>query len=282
MTAFVRLPDGGTIAHEARGDGPPLLLLRPLGGSTLSWDGFADALAEHARVITFDARGTGLSSSAPLGTTTRTMARDAVAVLDHLRTSRTHVYGISLGGMVASWLALDAPARIERLVLASTLPRGTEIQASAIGRGLAIARCLLRSPAEAEAKMVLRILSPGFRARNPDGTRRIQELARARPASHRALLTLLAAAARHDVRARLPAIAAQTLVLIGGDDPLLTLASQRELLREIARATYEVLPEVGHDVSAEAPRETAARVLAFLSEATPAPEPGAPRPDCAR
>lgn len=266
MTAptFAPLPDGGRLFYEVRGEGPTILLLRPLGGSTLSWADFATALATRARTVAFDARGSGWSSAAPLGTTTRAMAADAVALLDHLGITRTHAYGISLGGMVATWLAIDAPSRIDRLVLASTLPRGTEVRASAIFRGLAIARCLARPPREAEASMVFRILSPGFRERHPAEVRRIQALASERPATHRGLLTHLAAAARHDARARLHDVRAETLVLVGGDDPLLSVRSQRELLKNVPRVRFEELADVGHDVSAEAPLATAERTLAFL------------------
>ena len=266
MTDHAPVP-GGQLAYTVRGEGPPILLLRPLGGSMLSWDRFADALAERTRVIAFDPRGVGEPTPAPLTVTTRDMARDAVALLDHLTIARTHVYGISLGGMVASWLAVNAPARVDRLILASTMPHGTEIRLAALWRGFSLARCLARPARETEAALAKRILSPHFRSRHPDDVLRIQELARERPATHRALLTLLGAAARHDVRSRLHDIHAKTLVLVGEHDPLLTLQSVKELLT-VSAATYDVIPDAGHDISAEAPRATAERVLAHIHENT--------------
>jgi 3-oxoadipate enol-lactonase len=261
---FAVLPDGGRLGYTVRGDGPPLLLLRPVGGSMLSWSRFGEELSRRALVIAFDPRGTGCSSDAPLPTTTRGMARDALSLLEHLGVPRAHVYGISMGGMVASFLAVDAPARVDRLILASTLPRGTAIRTGALLRGLSIARCLAQPAREAEACLVKRILSPQFRARHPDEVRRIQELARARPASHLGLLKLLAAAAAHDVSARLPEITAETLVIVGEHDPLITLASQKELLRRLPHATFDVITGAGHDLSTEAPHRAAARVLAHI------------------
>ena len=251
----------GQLAYDIQGEGPDLLLLRPLGGSRLSWDRFASLLAKQARVITFDPRGVGDSSVAPAVCTTRGMARDARALLDHLGLTRVHVYGISLGGMVASWLALDAPTRVDRLVLASTLPRGTEVRPAMLLGGLAMARCLLKPAAEAEACLVTRILSSQFRAQQPAAVLRVQELARARPSTHRAFLALAAAAALHDVRGELSRIRAQTLVLVGEYDPLLTVESQRELLAGLPHAHFELIVGAGHDVSVEAPEATAARVL---------------------
>lgn len=260
-----RLEDGGRLAYSERGSGEPVLLLRPLGGSMRAWGIFAESLARTLHVIMFDPRGAaGGSSRAPLRTSTRSMARDARALLDHLGLPRVHVYGISLGGMVASWLAVDAPERVARLVLASTLPRGWEVSADALGRGVKLARCLLRPAREAEACLALRILSHEFRARHPDAAARIRAESLGQPASHRGLLQLAAAAARHDVRAQLGHIRAPTLLLAGELDPLLTLPTQQELLHGIADARLELIPGAGHDVSMEAPVLTAERVLAHL------------------
>ena len=261
---FAPLKDGGRLAYSVRGKGPALLLVRPVGGSMLSWGAFGDALARRLKVIAFDARGTGTSSEAPRATTTRSLARDAAALLDFVNVSRAHVLGLSLGGMVASWLAVDAPQKVDRLVLAATLPRGLSVKAGAVLRGLRLARCLAMPPAEAEACLVAEILSPAFRAEHPEAVAEVQRVARQHPASRQGLLAMLRAAARHDVRARLHEIAAPTLVIAGQHDPLLTEASQRKLLANIPGATFEVVEGAGHDLSIEAPEQTAERVLAFL------------------
>ncbi len=264
MTGQADLKGGGHLAYAVRGEGPALLLVRPVGGSMVSWHRFAALLEDKARVISFDARGTGQSSAAPLNTTTRTMAADARALLDHLGIDRAHVFGLSLGGMVATWLALDSPAGVDRLVLASTMPKGLEVRAGAVFRGLSIARALVRAPAEAEAHLVTQILSRKFRQEHPEEVVRVQELARRFPASHRGLLTMLAAAARHDALSELKRINAPTLVVEGELDPLLTGRSHRELLGDIPDARFERIPAAGHDLSIEAPEECAKLVLAFI------------------
>lgn len=257
----VALADGGRIAVAARGEGPVILLLRPLGGSLVSWGPFAEALAARCRVVMFDPRGAGRSSAPPLGTTTRSMAREAVAVLDALAIERAHVYGLSLGGMVASWLALDAPARVLRLVLASTPVRGSTVHAGGWRRAVELARCLVRPARAAEACLAVAILSDGFRALHPDEVRRIAERARAGPASHRGLLVLLAAAATHDVRSLIGDIGADTLVVAGADDRLVPADAQRALAARLSHARFTTVPGVGHDVSAEAPARVAEKVL---------------------
>jgi pimeloyl-ACP methyl ester carboxylesterase len=260
---IARLTNDREIAYEMHGPDTkvPLLLVRPLGGSMTSWAEFADVLSARIRVIMFDARGTGRSSKAPWTMSTRSMATDARDLLDHLRIAKAHVYGISLGGMVASWLAADHADVVDRLTLASTTPMGTMFRPQAIPRGLSVATCLTHAAPQAEACMATRILSSHFRRTQPEEVARIRERAAAFPASHRSLAILLAAAARHDVRHRLFDIHAHTLVLLGEFDPLLTLESQQEMLEELPRSTFHVVKGAGHDVSAEAARVVAERVL---------------------
>ncbi len=260
----VQLPDGGHLSIAVQGSGPPLLLVRPLGGSLVSWGAFAEVLAADARVIAFDARGSGCSSAAPFAMTTRRMAVDAVAVLDALALERADVFGLSLGGMVASWLAVDAPSRIRRLVLASTPVRGVDVHPGGWRRGLALARCLLQLPRAAEACLAMHVLSDEFRSTHLDEVARIQVRARERPASHLGLLTFLGAAALHDIEAHARDIHAETLVVAGERDALLPPVEQQRFAARLPAARFAVVRESGHDVAAEAPEVLAALVLAHL------------------
>ncbi len=258
--SYVRLPDGGRISVEVQGAGPPLLLLRPLGGSLASWGPFARLLASEARVIAFDPRGVGLSSMAPFLTTTRTMAADAAAVLDELAIERANAYGVSLGGMVASWLAIDAPARVSRLVLASTPIVGASLQLGRWRRAAILAQCLLRPGRSSQSCFAIRILSPGFRAAHPEALGIIGRRAEERPASYRGVLTLLTAAARHDVSDRLH----QPLPDARSRRRLRRPGTSRHAARDGAGAADGILPDDrsrGTDVSTEAPAEVAELVL---------------------
>ena len=98
-----RLGGGGA------GTTPPLLLLRPVGGSSALWGPFHDDLSRERRVLAIDHRGSGGSSPARIGITTRTLMKDALAVLDALSIEVADVFGVSLGGMIATRLAADAP-----------------------------------------------------------------------------------------------------------------------------------------------------------------------------
>jgi 3-oxoadipate enol-lactonase len=112
------------IVWQAIGDGHPLLLIQGLGYGRWGWDPVVPALAERYRVLTFDNRGIGESDKPEGPYTARELAADALQVLDEAGVGRAHVVGASLGGMIAQELAVQAPERVEKLVLCCTTPGG--------------------------------------------------------------------------------------------------------------------------------------------------------------
>jgi 3-oxoadipate enol-lactonase len=265
---FAPLPGGGELAFEIDGRahaGTPLLLIRPLLGSMALWGVFRERLAGRVRVIAFDPRGEGRSSRAPLVVTTRAMADDAIALLDHLGVGRVHVFGISLGGMAAQWLALAAPARVARLCLASTTARGLDLLRGKLGRVAGLAWSAAGTRRTAAVSLLRGVLSTRFRRTHPADARRIEKPLRTEPARRVELLKHAVAGARHDLRDRMPGISAPTLVLAGGNDSLLGVEPQRRLAAAIPGATFELIADAGHDLTLEAPDETSKRVLDFLA-----------------
>tara|TARA_B100001123_G_scaffold443673_1_gene590306 strand:+ start:8156 stop:8941 length:786 start_codon:yes stop_codon:yes gene_type:complete len=105
---------------EGPQEAPPLLLLNSLGTTTDLWKQQVDQLTPLFRVIRCDTRGHGLSDSPPGPYTLERLGRDALAVLAAANAPRAHVCGISLGGMVALWLAANAQERVDRVIAANT------------------------------------------------------------------------------------------------------------------------------------------------------------------
>ena len=110
-----------TVRFDVHGpDGAPTVLLSSgLGGAAAFWQPQLPALlAAGYRVIAYDQRGTGRSpDTLPAPYTIAHMARDVVEVLDASGTASCHLMGHALGGLVGLQLALDAPERVESLVL---------------------------------------------------------------------------------------------------------------------------------------------------------------------
>ncbi|HEX3769839.1 MAG TPA: alpha/beta fold hydrolase [Polyangiaceae bacterium] len=241
----------------------PILLIRPLGGSMALWGPFADALASEHRVLEFDARGSGASPGRPR-TSTAGLAEDAVAVLEARAIPRAHVFGISLGGMVATRFVLARPDRVLALVLASTAARGLAFEAAGLRRGIRFARCLTHEDHAAERCVVRRVLSHQFRVEHPEEAEHIADRASRIPYPRTTILAHALAAARHDARREIPSIRARTLVLAGDRDHLLGPDACRGLATSIPGARRAVVPRAGHDLTLENPRDTASRVLEFV------------------
>ena len=112
------------------GSGPPLLLLHGFPETHLMWRDIAPLLTEQFTIVCADLRGYGrsgcpASSADHLPYAKRTMALDALAVMQHLGFSRFSVAGHDRGGRVAYRMALDHPGRIQRLAVLDILPTET-------------------------------------------------------------------------------------------------------------------------------------------------------------
>src|SRR3954452_4646908 len=112
------------VYYESAGRGPAVLLILGQGMSIESGWRTIERLSPAFRVLAFDNRDVGRSGRAPLPYAVAQMARDASAVLDAAGEQRAHVYGISLGGMVAQEFALRHRDRVGALVLGATTPGG--------------------------------------------------------------------------------------------------------------------------------------------------------------
>src|SRR5712691_9994017 len=117
---------GAKIYWEEHGSGDPLLLIMGLGASLEAWDRIAPTLATRYRTILFDNRGVGRSDVPSGPYSLEMMADDAAAVLDAAGVEAAHVFGASMGGMIAQELALRHRARVRRLILGCTSCGGRE------------------------------------------------------------------------------------------------------------------------------------------------------------
>lgn len=263
----VTLTDGGRIAFQIHGrqnGGVPVLLIRPLGGSMALWGAFRAALSADFRIVSFDLRGAGRSGADRACVSTQSLARDSVQVLDYLEILRAHVFGISLGGMTATWLAILTPNRVAKLCIASAPARGLELSRAGLRREIALSACFARKQADVEATLVDRVISRAFHEKSPDEVLRIRTTVRATPASRTTLMKHALAGLLHDARRDLYRIEAPTLVLAGEQDALLGVKPSRSLSESIPKARFEIIAESGHDLTLEQPLVAAASVKRFF------------------
>lgn len=257
--------DGTPLYWEASGSGEPVLLLAGLGMPTTAWGVTVAALARHFRVIAFDLRGSGRSGRPPGPYSLAQLVADALAVLDGAGEESAHVYGFSLGGMVAQELALHAPKRVRSLVLGATTPGGREHElpdAETLG--------FLRRRASMPAVEGVWASVPYLYGESAleEAPRRIADDVEQQlrfPPNRAGFDAQLLAASKHDAGSRLGDVAAPALVLHGSVDRIVPVANGRRLAGSLRAARFHELAGAGHRYFADAP-EAADIVVRFLRQ----------------
>ena len=259
--------DGRTRLYwESTGEGDPVLLIMGLGLSGGAWWRTVPVLSRRLRVITFDNRGIGHSRAFSYAYTTEALADDAVSVLDDAGLDRVHVYGFSLGGMVAQQLALRHPERVRSLVLGATTAGGPR----AVRPDAEVMTFFRRRPGmraeEAAWASVPFNYGPRCRAEHVD---RIEEdIAQrlAHPFAERAYRAQVFAAGLHNCYGHLASIDVPTLVVHGRHDRIIPVANAHLIAERIPGAHLRILEESGHLYATEEP-EVDDAIAAFLAEA---------------
>jgi 3-oxoadipate enol-lactonase len=246
--------DGHTRLYwEATGRGESVLLVHGLGLSGGAWWRTVDALAPSMRVITFDHRGIGRSESWMYAYTTEAMADDAVSILDALAIGRVHLYGFSLGGMIAQQIALRHPERVRSLVLGATHSGGRR---AAVPEPEVVAffrrRARMRSEEAAWASVPYNY-GPRCRAEQVDRIAEDIERRLRNPFNERAYRAQLLAASLHNCYGRLERIRAPTLVVHGARDRMIPVANACMTAQRVPGARMKILADAGHLYPTEEP-----------------------------
>jgi pimeloyl-ACP methyl ester carboxylesterase len=253
------LDSGGVrIAWDQKGSGPPLLLVMGHRWSRRMWHPVLDRLRQSFRVITFDNRGSGQSDSPPQRYLLSDMTADAVRVLDAAEVSRAHVFGVSMGGVIAQDLAITHPDRVDRLVLGCTGPVTADRMRLTPGR-----RLNYYLP-DRVVNAAGRPLLYGRFGTNP-AIRRDLEVLAGESTTRVGLLGQAHAVSGHAVDLeRLRALPHSTLVLHGRKDKVVPVAWAHELAELVPDATCQVFDTAGHNFLPTHADETCDALEGFL------------------
>ncbi len=246
------------------GQAEPLLLIMGIGANATSWEMQIPDFSREYRVIAFDNRGAGRSDKPQSPYTMPQMADDAVGLLDHLGIGSAHVFGMSMGGMIAQELTLRYPQRVRALVLGGTMAGGP----NAVLAGPQLIQQWASTaalPLEQAIENGLRFLySEEFIARNRERLmERALEMAHLQPPMQ-ALQRQFMAIVQFNTYERLGEIKAPTLIIAGTDDRIVPAENSRILAEKIPGAELVELEGGGHGFLAEKATETNSTVLAFL------------------
>ena len=255
--------DGISIHYEIQGRGPWLTLAHALAGDLGLWDEQVAELAGDFTLLRYDLRGPGGSNMPPAPWQLADLAADVIALWDALGIERSHFVGLSLGGMIGQHLALAAPHRIDRLVLAAT-SSGYASNRDSVARLWAQRIALVAAQgmnAVVDATLGRWFTEPFF-CEQPARIAHIADVIRRTPVAGYAACGRLVASM--DTEARLAEIRLPTLVIGGEEDGGTTPEMVGALARRIAGARLEILPQAAHLVNVEQRQLFNALLLAFL------------------
>lgn len=255
---------GANVWWKATGTGPPLVLVQGLGYQSDAWWRLLPALSARFRVIVLDNRGVGRTGVPTERLSIETMADDVAAVMSAAGEDSAHVFGASLGGVIAQEFALRHPARVRSLILGCTGPAGPEaVVSDAAAQGFFQARADMTAREAAEASIPLVYADDTDRGRIAEDI----EVRMRLPTTREGYVAQLSAVMRYSGSyGRLGTITAPTLVIHGTADRLIPPANSELLAGAIPDVRLEWLEGAGHVFTTDRTEETIELVVKFLAE----------------
>ena len=251
--------------YEEHGSGEPLILIMGFTVNAIGWHWNIPTFARQFRVIAFDNRGVGRSDKPDVPYSMTMFADDTAGVLDHLGINQAHIFGISMGGMIAQEFALRYPQRVKTLTLGCTncggpqavLPKDPEVL-SLLGN--------IESVDVQQAALVMTkvAVTPWFMQKRMNVLLELNQLSVQHPTPKHGMVRQMQAIQGHDTYERLPQIKVPTLVITGKEDGLVPPENSVTLAQRIPNADLTLLSNASHLFNIELPETTVEAVTGFI------------------
>jgi len=244
-------------------DGPPdapvVVLGSSLGTGGAMWQPQMEALTASFRVLRYDHRGHGGSPVPPAPYSLADLGGDLVALLDILDLPRVRLGGLSLGGMVAMWVAANAPERVESLALLCT---SAQLGPSSMWRER-ISLVRQGGVAAIADAIVARWFTPEFAVRHAGVVAWARRMLVTTP--DEGYIGCCAAIEQMDLLASLASITVPALVIGAERDPATSPPHLEKIAAGIAGSRLELLPDAAHLANVEQPEAVSRLLLEFWS-----------------
>lgn len=255
------LNQGAKIYWDRTGEGEPLLLIMGLGYPSDAWHRSLPILSKRYQTIILDNRGVGRSDMPPGPYPIALMASDAAAVLDAAGVESAHVFGISMGGMIAQEFALLYPKRVRSLILGCTAAGGPHVvpaEPAATQMLMSRARMTPEEAAQAALPFIY------YASTSPELIE--EDLAIRRPwfPKREAYTAQLQGILSWESYSRLSQVNSPTLVIHGESDRLVPAANAKLIADSITGAKLVVLPRASHIFTTDQPQQAHQAILEFL------------------
>ncbi|HEV2904830.1 MAG TPA: alpha/beta hydrolase, partial [Pyrinomonadaceae bacterium] len=250
------------MVHVDSGEGPAVLFLHGYPFDKSMWSEQLAAIAAAGfRAIAPDLRGLGETKSSSEVATMDEMARDAAALLDHLRVEKAVICGLSMGGYVAFEFMHLFPARVLGLVLAGTRAPADNEQEKA-GREQQVQTMLRAGMVPISIATLPKLLAQRTLAEKPDVVKRVRAMiTRSDPKG--AAAAQRGMAARRDYSEDLPKIDVPTLIIVGREDSIRPVADAEFMHRGISNSRLEIIDDAAHMTNMEQPEVFNVHIAAF-------------------
>lgn len=255
--------NGINLNYTIEGAGDWLVLIGGYASSNWqSWGAMLTELAKRYKVLAFDNRGIAGSDAPDVPYSTRMLAEDTLALMDHVGIDRARVLGKSMGGAIGQWVALLAPHRVRCLAMTSTTARPDS-------RAKKMVRWWMDTARDSGfAKLFPGELTYFYTAKyydeNPAAIERGEKALIGVNRPVHGFLRMGEALIAHDTWDRLPEITMPTFLLCGADDMITPAAHSRAMAARLPNAELHIIPDTLHGVMTEKP-ETFQLVLDFLA-----------------
>lgn len=250
-----------TLNYRLDGHGPrPLVCIHGVGSSLEAWGDVVNGLKDQFTILTFDLRGHGQSSRTPGRYEIDHLVGETLALADHVGFKRFDLAGFSLGGLIAQRLALTHPARVQRLVLLSTVAGRTAQERERVQTRLAALQA--GEPVAHYEASLSRWLTEDFQTHHPEAVSRLRQLnANNDPGCYAAAYRVLA---ESDFGDQLQRIRCPTLIATGADDAGSNPRMAAFMHERIHGSQLKILPGLRHCILIEAPQLVANLMRDFL------------------
>ena len=263
--------NGVRLYYKAQGQGEALVMIPGMGAGHTSWFRQLPAFKKHFKVVTFDPRSIGRSERPEQPYGFKALADDVVGLMDHLGIRRAHVFGQSLGGVVAQEVAMDYPDRVLKLIVVSSifasgdasLANPTLIEQLGV-KGATAEDDFSKVNARKTMSVLIGLSFDKWAYRTA-----MQFLSRffVKPEMFDGLSDQLRAIAGHSNVDRLHLIKAQTLVITGAEDRIVSPRASDMLAGKIPNAKLVTVKGGSHGFNVEMTARFNREVLEFLQAA---------------
>lgn len=258
--------NGVNLAYALHGTGDPLVLIHGAQSDRSIFANLLPDFVDQFQVLVFDQRGSGQSDKPDIEYTIGMIADDTAALMDHLDFSPAHVYGVSMGGMIAQELAIRHGAAVRSLVLGCTTPGGPQA-VSLEGEAIQNSHSTAALSAEERGRaLAATAFTKGYVEQHPELIPALIEARKKQPLDPVGFARRMRAAYAHNTFDCLSQITCPTLVITGKDDALIAWENSQLLAEHIADSELVVLEPAGHVFWVEQPAQSREAILTFLQK----------------